>query len=72
MEAFTRLTPIQCLLSFVRNLDSDNDKELTAAEFNQGMEKLFAKWNTDKSGSLSEEQLRIGLDQDFAPRGFPR
>jgi spore coat protein H len=57
---------------FMRNLDSDDDKELTAAEFDQGMGKLFAKWNTDKSGSLTEEQLRIGLDQDFAPRGFSR
>ena len=36
------------------------------------LQKVFAKWNTDKSGSITEEQLRIGLDQDFAPRGFPR
>jgi hypothetical protein len=57
---------------FMRNLDLDDDKELTAAEVDQSMEKLFAKWNADKSGSLTEEQLRNGLDQDFAPRGFPR
>ena len=58
---------------FMRNLDSNGDKELTAAEAEQGFAKLFAKWNTDKSGSLTDEQLRTGLDQDFAPRGmFPR
>ncbi|HEY6228568.1 MAG TPA: CotH kinase family protein [Verrucomicrobiae bacterium] len=58
---------------FMRNLDSNGDKELTASEVEQGFAKLFAKWNTDKSGSLTDEQLRTGLDQDFAPRGmFPR
>jgi spore coat protein H len=57
---------------FMRNLDSNGDKELTAAEAEQGFARLFAKWNTDKSGSLTDEQLRTGLDQEFAPRGFPR
>lgn len=56
---------------FMRNLDADASKELTSAEVEQGFAKLFAKWNTDKSGSLSDEQLRSGIDQDFAARGMP-
>src|SRR5207253_2209096 len=59
--------------SFIRNLDANDDKQLTAAEFKDGFAKLFAKWDAAKSGSLTEDQLRDGLTQDFAPRGmFPR
>jgi spore coat protein CotH len=57
---------------FMRNLDSNDDRELTRAEVEQGFAKLFGKWDADKTGALTEEQLRNGLDQDFAPRGFPR
>jgi hypothetical protein len=56
---------------FIRQLDTNDDRELTAAEFKDGFAKLFAKWDADKKGELTEDQLREGLNQDFAPR-FPR
>jgi spore coat protein H len=58
---------------FVRQLDGNSDKELTKAEFAEGFAKMFAKWDTEKSGSLNEDRLRTGIDQDLAPRpAFPR
>jgi spore coat protein H len=56
---------------FLRNLDSNDDKQLTASEFNDGFAKLFAKWNSEKSEGLTEDELRAGIDADFAPRGMP-
>ncbi|HUS34228.1 MAG TPA: CotH kinase family protein [Verrucomicrobiae bacterium] len=58
---------------FLRQLDANADKELTKAEFSDGFAKWFSKWDSKKSGSLDEDQLRAGIDQDVAPRPtFPR
>jgi hypothetical protein len=58
---------------FIRQLDANSDKELTKAEFGDGFAKWFSKWDSKKAGSVDEEQLRAGIDQDVAPRPtFPR
>lgn len=55
--------------SIMNALDSNKDGELAAAEVRESFSNLFAKWS-GKGESISEEQLRAGIDQDFAPRGF--
>ncbi len=52
-------------------LDSDKDGALSRDEFAQGFAKWFDAWNTDKSGALTDEQLRAGLNKDLplAPGG---
>lgn len=52
---------------FMTALDADKNGELTKAEFIEGFDKWFAAWNTDKSGALTDEQLRAGINQDLAP-----
>jgi hypothetical protein len=56
---------------FLRNLDANHDGEVSANEFKDGFANLFARWDADKAGELSEEQLREGISRDFAPQGFP-
>ena len=41
--------------------------KLTRDEFAQGFAGWFEKWNTDKSGTLTDEQLRAGIDRDLGP-----
>jgi hypothetical protein len=53
-------------------LDTNQDGVLTRDEFVQGFDKWSESWNTDKSGALTEEQLRAGIDRDLSPfRGGP-
>ena len=48
------------------------DQNKTHDEFIQGFAKWFGTWNVDRSGALTEEQLRAGINQDLAPfRGGP-
>jgi hypothetical protein len=57
---------------FMRALDQDGDSFVTRDEFTQGFAKWFEAWNSDKSGVLTEEQLRAGINQDLSPfRGGP-
>jgi len=42
--------------------DANKDGTLTREEFQSTFAKWFADWDTDKSGSLSEEKLRAGLN----------
>jgi spore coat protein H len=52
--------------------DEDKNGELTRAEFTGGFTKWFAAWDKEKSGALSEDNLRDALNQEFAPPGgFP-
>ncbi len=52
-------------------LDSNKDGRLTREEFVSGFSRWFDTW-ADKSGFLSEEQLRAGINSDLAPfRGGP-
>jgi spore coat protein H len=59
--------------SLLRALDQDKDSTVTGAEFRQGFAKLFEVWNNDKSGRLTLEQLRSGIEKDLSPArdGFP-
>lgn len=57
----------------LKALDEDKDSTVTRDEFTQGLGRLFEAWNTDKSGSLTEQQLRSGIEKDLSPPrgGFP-
>ena len=58
--------------SFLAALDANKDGQLTRLEFTQGFDKWFVTWNVDKSGVLTDEQLRAGINQALATsRGGP-
>jgi hypothetical protein len=54
-------------LSGWRVLDQNKDASVTKAEFTQGFARLFDTWNTDKSGYLTLQQLRAGIEKDLSP-----
>ena len=56
--------------AMIAALDTDKDEELTRDEFLQGFAKWFQKW-TDGGDTLSEQQLRAGINRDLAPAGRP-
>jgi hypothetical protein len=51
--------------TFLTALDADKNEQLTREEFVRGFGRWFESWNADKSGFLSEDQLRTGLDKDL-------
>jgi spore coat protein H len=48
--------------------DTNKDGQLGRDEFLDSFGKWFEAWNTDHSGTLSDEQLRGGIDKALAPR----
>ena len=53
-------------------LDTDKDKALSKAEFLGGLGKWFDSWDKEKSGVLTSDQLRDGLNAELSPfRGGP-
>lgn len=50
-------------------LDADQDNHLTRNEVSRGFDKWFEAWNVDKTGVLTPDQLRDGINQTFMPRG---
>jgi len=50
--------------------DADKDGSLTRGELKTTFEKWFAEWDTEKAGSLSEEQVRDGFNASL-PRPNP-
>src|SRR5262249_31564825 len=50
--------------------DTDKDGNLTRAELKSTFAKWAEQWDTDKSGSLSEEKLRDGLNAALPPPDF--
>jgi hypothetical protein len=53
-------------------LDKNHDDSVSREEFMGGFKQWFADWNKDKSGFLTEEQLRAGINKDLSPfRGGP-
>lgn len=58
--------------AFLRELDANKDKQVSRAEFLSGFASWFKEWNTDKSGRLTDKQLREGIDKTLSPfRGGP-
>jgi spore coat protein H len=53
--------------AFMAALDTNQDQQITRDEFTRGFARWFDAWDTDKSGLLTEEQLRAGINQDFSP-----
>ena len=59
--------------AFMSALDANKDETITRDEFVQGFAAWFGAWNTDKSGALTDEQLRAGINKDLSPsRAGPR
>lgn len=52
---------------FMTALDADKDQAITRAEFVDGFEKWFSRWDSEHAGVLTEEQLRRGMNRDFMP-----
>lgn len=53
-------------------MDADKDEHLTRDECTQTFARWFDQWNTDKSGALTTDQVRDGINKNlFAPRGGP-
>ena len=53
-------------------LDANKDGSITLEECKAGFAKWFDSWNSDHTGSLTDQQLRAGIDQEFSPfRGGP-
>jgi hypothetical protein len=55
--------------AFLSAMDSNKDESVTREEFTKGFTKWFDAWNADKSGTLTEDQLRAGINADLSP--FP-
>ena len=55
--------------AFTRALDADKNGSISRDEFRKGFEAWFTAWNIDKSGVLTSEQLRSGLNRDLAMPG---
>ncbi len=57
----------------LKALDENKDSTATQEEFTRGLMRLFDAWNTDRSGFLTEGQIRAGIDKDLSPfrGGFP-
>jgi spore coat protein H len=61
--------------TIVSAMDADKNGRIAREEMQNGFTKWFADWNSDQSGVLNDEQLRAGINKDFAPRrpeGAPR
>ncbi len=54
---------------FLTGGDQDGDGKLSRAEFTALGEKWFTAWDTNKTGRLSVEQLRSGLNAALTPPG---
>jgi len=53
--------------AFMKALDTNKDKKVSREEFLSGFAKWFTTWNSDKSGFLTDKQLRSGIDKALAP-----
>ena len=52
--------------------DANKDDVISLEEFTNGFTRWFDAWDTDKTGKLTADQLRAGINQDLAPfRGRP-
>ena len=53
--------------SFMEAMDPEKHSFVTRDEFTEGFVRWFESWNSDKSGALTEEQLRAGINKDLSP-----
>jgi hypothetical protein len=53
--------------TFMTALDADRNGWISKDEASQRFAKWFAAWNSDHSDSLSDDELRAGIDKDLAP-----
>ncbi|MFM7100470.1 MAG: CotH kinase family protein, partial [Verrucomicrobiota bacterium] len=58
---------------FLTALDADQNGKVTRAEFQQGFQRWFGKWDTEKAGRLDLDALRAGMNSDLSmfPGGPP-
>jgi hypothetical protein len=58
---------------FMSVMDQNKDSTVSHQEFTTGFNKWFDAWETGKTGELTEEQLREGINRDLGPRrgGMP-
>jgi spore coat protein H len=52
---------------FLAMLDADKNGALSRDEFMQGFNRWFKSWDKENTGSLTEEQVRAGLNETFRP-----
>lgn len=53
--------------SFLNSMDQNKDGVISREESQRGLARWFAAWSGD-AGTLTEEQLRTGINKDFAPQ----
>ena len=53
--------------AFMTALDANKDGIISHDEFTQGFARWFETWNSDKTGILTDAQLRAGISQEFSP-----
>lgn len=56
--------------ALLKALDTDGDKKVSREEFVGGFKKWYSSWDEGKAGTLTEEQLRKGLNKSL-PFPFP-
>jgi len=53
--------------AFMTAFDANRDRQLTRDELLQGLDKWFDAWNTDKTGLLTDDQIRAGINKVLTP-----
>jgi hypothetical protein len=53
--------------SFMDTLDLNKDQLISHEEFTHGFAKWFAVWDVKKTGAITDEQLRAGINRDLSP-----
>jgi len=51
----------------LKALDENKDSTVTQEEFTRGFSRLFNAWDTGRSGFLTPDQIRSGIDKDLSP-----
>ncbi len=57
--------------AFQQAMGAGQNAPVTREQFTRAFAKWFENWGGWKTGYLTEEQLRSGINRDLAPRGMP-
>lgn len=57
--------------AFQQAMGATQNAPITREQFARGFAKWFESWGGTKTGYLTEEQVRSGINRDLAPRGMP-